>query len=151
MSSSLDLFSFPSLAHPPTHHLFISNFDGQILCLESPLVSAGPPAMVLFITVSSLPQAHNVLWASPCYNDQLWLGPWSLCQEGTGGKPQLVGIPHTSEGMRQNKARKRYVGGLCGSGVEGKKRNIYMVSIFCLHTKKTNKFLMCHSFFKARS
>lgn len=76
---------------------FLSTFDGQILCSASPLVSVRPPA-TLFITVSSLPQALGVLWALPSYNDQMWLGPWSLCQQRTGGQPQPVGIPHAGDG-----------------------------------------------------
>lgn len=84
------LFSFPSIfpsIHPPihlgNHHLlsslprsnFISTFDGQVLCSESLSVSVRLPATTLFITVSSLPQALQVLWALPSYNDQMWLGP----------------------------------------------------------------------------
>lgn len=114
MSSSLGLlFHFPCIfpsihppIHPANHHLlssppwsnFISTFDGQILCSESLSVSVRPPAMTLFITVSSLPQALRVLWALPSYNDQMCLGPWSLCQQRTGGQPQPVGIPHAREG-----------------------------------------------------
>lgn len=119
---------FPFFIHPPTTHhpsssspvsYFISNFDEHIFCSESPSVPVWPTAMVLFITVSSLPWALRVLRASPSCNDQMWPGPWSLCQQRTGGQPQLVGIPHTREG--QKKARERGGGGmwrgLCVDGV----------------------------------
>lgn len=43
--------------------------------------------------------------APPPLNEQMWPGPWSLCQQRTGGQPQLVGIPQTREGERQKKAR----------------------------------------------
>lgn len=38
---------------------------------ENPLVSVQPEAIVLFITVSSLPQAISTLGASPSHNDQM--------------------------------------------------------------------------------
>lgn len=118
-------FPFPSfLLNPPNHHpsssspasYFISNFDGHILCSESPLVSVRPPAMVLFITVSSLPRALRAPWASPSRNDQMWPGPWSLCQPRTGGQPRLVGIPRTPEREGNSVRQGREVVVACGEG-----------------------------------
>lgn len=55
-----------SYAYPTTIllHKYLC-FDGHILCSQSPLVSVGLPAMVLFITVSSLPWALRAPWACP--------------------------------------------------------------------------------------
>lgn len=96
---------------------FISNFDGQILCSQSPLVSVRPPAMVLFITVSSLPRAFTAQQASPSCNDQMWPGPWSQCQLRTGGQPWLLGIPHTLERVWDRVRRGREVVVMCAEGL----------------------------------
>lgn len=127
MCSSLGLYSLlllflhqptqspPSWSSPAT--FFISNFDRHTLSSESPLVSVWLPEMVLFIKVSSLPWALKALWALPSRNDQMWPGPWSLCQPRTGGQPLvLVGIPHTREKVRLSEARERGGGGIVWRG-----------------------------------
>lgn len=95
---SIHFFPSPFVLHPPTFppfhpHLFREPYFVRNSALtdtsfaHSPSVSVRPPAMVLFITFSSLPRALGSPRALPSRNDQMWPGPCSRCQQRTGGHP----------------------------------------------------------------
>lgn len=92
------VFPFSLFVHP--HHLplclyFISNsaLMDTSFAQKIPWCLSGCQWWFCSLQSPTCPWALRPPWASPSHNDQMWPGPWSLCQLRTGGQPRLVGIP----------------------------------------------------------